>query len=61
LSTTSCRDNQGPEVVRHERHPNAVDAQADHLGRPARSQFRLEPAGGKPMNTLQEQRLVKGV
>ena len=31
----------------HERHPNAVDAEVDHLGRSARSQLRLEPSGGK--------------
>jgi len=27
----------------HERHPDAVDAQVNHLGRSARSQLRLEP------------------
>jgi len=31
----------------HGRHPDAVDAQVDHLGRSARSQLRLEPPGGK--------------
>ncbi len=31
----------------HERHPDAVDAQVDYLGRSARSQLRLEPLHGK--------------
>jgi len=31
----------------HERDPDPVDAQVDHLGRSARSQLRLKPPGGK--------------
>ena len=31
----------------HERHPAAVDAEVNHLGRPSHSQLRLEPLVGK--------------
>jgi len=42
---------------RHDRHPNAVHTQVDHLGHSAPSQLRLEPPGGK----LQRgQHLVEG-
>jgi len=39
LGAAGCR--------RHERDPNAVDAEVDHLGRSACSQFRLKPPDGK--------------
>ena len=47
----------------HERHPNAVDAEVDHLGRSAVSQLRLEPSGGKLQSGehLVERRFPLGV
>ena len=47
----------------HERHPNAVDAEVDHLGRSAHSQLRLEPSGGKLQSGehLVERRFPLGV
>jgi len=47
----------------HERAPDPVDAQVDHLGRSARSQLRLKPPGGKLQGgePLVERRFALGV
>ena len=47
----------------HQRDPYAVNAQFDHLGRPARSHFRLEPPDGKLQRCehLVERRFPLGV
>ena len=47
----------------HERDPDPVDAQVDHLGRSARSRLRLKPPGGKLQGgePLVERRFALGV
>jgi len=48
---------------RHDRHPNAVHGQVDHLGRSARSQLRLKPPDGELQRRehLVERRFPLGV
>ena len=47
----------------HDRDPDPVDAQVDHLGRSARSELRLKPPGGKLQGgkPLVERRFALGV